>query len=583
MDGNPWQVASLQDFLYLKCPECTFDTQEEENFEKHALQNHKLSSVFFGEIFVKDEKLNSEEDHKDPLTINGEIRDQSRMTSSEFFSFAPIVPKLSNIKEELIDEFCEKIENNSNTEEPKPNICNKCDKGFTSAKSLKQHFGNVHEEKKFQCDLCSLKFSQKATLKGHVAAVHEGNKPYECSFCNKRFGMKGTLKTHIKLSHEKKKSYKQCNVCAAMFANKHNLNLHITAVHEGGETNNDQIQKCEYCDYTTTRKSCITKHELSTHKELVLKPEVEINYTTTKGPPSRYGTSIAFHHEGYRYHRDRFNGDKSLQFLRCQFSHKKEDKCPGTAILDVQNEFIKPKISHNHDPKDSKNENKQYKCTKYLDQHIKLVQEGSQNKTCSICNKTFTTTLGVKRHIEMVHDKITPFLCTICGYKFTMKRTLENHISAVHEGKKPHVCSHCGKSFGLMKTLKTHIAVVHEGKKSFQCNVCAAMFADKQALNLHITAVHEGKKLYKCPECEKSFGFKCSLTLHLRTVHEGKKAFQCDLCSLKFSQRGTLKGHVAAVHEGNKPYECSFCDKRFGVKGTLKTHIKLSHEKKEKE
>ena len=102
MDGNPWQVASLQDFLYLKCPECSFDTQEEEIFEDHALQNHKLSSVFFGEIFVKDENLNSEEDHKDPLKINGEIRDQSDITSSENLSL-PIVPKLSNINEDLID------------------------------------------------------------------------------------------------------------------------------------------------------------------------------------------------------------------------------------------------------------------------------------------------------------------------------------------------------------------------------------------------------------------------------------------------------------------------------------------------
>ena len=43
MDINPWQVASLQDFLYLKCPECVFETQDEEKFEDHALQNHKLS------------------------------------------------------------------------------------------------------------------------------------------------------------------------------------------------------------------------------------------------------------------------------------------------------------------------------------------------------------------------------------------------------------------------------------------------------------------------------------------------------------------------------------------------------------
>ena len=57
MDGNPWQVASLQDFLYLKCPECTFDTQEDLSFQDHALENHPLSFVFFGETFVKEENF----------------------------------------------------------------------------------------------------------------------------------------------------------------------------------------------------------------------------------------------------------------------------------------------------------------------------------------------------------------------------------------------------------------------------------------------------------------------------------------------------------------------------------------------
>ena len=126
MDINPWQVASLQDFSYLKCPECVFETQDEEKFEDHALQNHKLSFVFFGETFVREENLNSEENDKDSLIINGKIKDQSCMTSSGFSSLSPIAPKISNIKEELIDdpiEFSEKIENTSNAEKPKPHMC----------------------------------------------------------------------------------------------------------------------------------------------------------------------------------------------------------------------------------------------------------------------------------------------------------------------------------------------------------------------------------------------------------------------------------------------------------------------------
>ena len=55
---NPWLVDSLQDFLFLKCPECTFDTKEEDYFQEHATEKHPLSIVFFAESKVyKEEQL----------------------------------------------------------------------------------------------------------------------------------------------------------------------------------------------------------------------------------------------------------------------------------------------------------------------------------------------------------------------------------------------------------------------------------------------------------------------------------------------------------------------------------------------
>ena len=52
---NPWQVESLQDFSFLKCPECTFDTKEEIIFQDHAIENHPLSFVLFGKLFKEEE------------------------------------------------------------------------------------------------------------------------------------------------------------------------------------------------------------------------------------------------------------------------------------------------------------------------------------------------------------------------------------------------------------------------------------------------------------------------------------------------------------------------------------------------
>jgi hypothetical protein len=48
MTFNPWRVESLEEFAYLKCPECSFDCKEDTIFKDHALKNHPLSIVLFG-------------------------------------------------------------------------------------------------------------------------------------------------------------------------------------------------------------------------------------------------------------------------------------------------------------------------------------------------------------------------------------------------------------------------------------------------------------------------------------------------------------------------------------------------------
>ena len=51
MTVNPWQVDSVQEFSFLKCPECKFETKEEYIFQNHAVLNHPLSIVLFGNGF----------------------------------------------------------------------------------------------------------------------------------------------------------------------------------------------------------------------------------------------------------------------------------------------------------------------------------------------------------------------------------------------------------------------------------------------------------------------------------------------------------------------------------------------------
>ena len=52
MNLNPWNVASIEEFSYLNCPECNFHTKEKDNFQDHATKNHPLSAVLFSKEVI---------------------------------------------------------------------------------------------------------------------------------------------------------------------------------------------------------------------------------------------------------------------------------------------------------------------------------------------------------------------------------------------------------------------------------------------------------------------------------------------------------------------------------------------------
>ena len=79
MTENPWDVDSIQAFSFLKCPECIFDTKEEEIFQEHAVENHPLSFVLFGKADLKEE----DEDFYENLETE-EIRDNGKFVCGGF-------------------------------------------------------------------------------------------------------------------------------------------------------------------------------------------------------------------------------------------------------------------------------------------------------------------------------------------------------------------------------------------------------------------------------------------------------------------------------------------------------------------
>ena len=92
MAQNPWAVDSIKAFYFLKCPECDFDTKEENSFETHATKNHPLSLVLFDKksinedfdsIYIKEEPLSN-------FDTQNSYEGQKPSTQNPFSQLSPI-------------------------------------------------------------------------------------------------------------------------------------------------------------------------------------------------------------------------------------------------------------------------------------------------------------------------------------------------------------------------------------------------------------------------------------------------------------------------------------------------------------
>ena len=265
MAQNPWLVDSINAFYFLNCPECAFNTKEENCFQEHAMENHPLSFVLFG----KSEGDLSVLEDTEPVTSDNYIiehmsKDNLHLPSDSYESLSlPIKQECdeSNLGDEefLVDhnsymDYCEpKLEHSENTLEeyswqddplsvskkvaPKKRTykfsCDICGCSFNRNCKLKHHIEVVHEGKKpFKCKICGVRFTEKGNLKKHTVAKHEGKKPFQCWICGYSCPQSNDLKKHISLVHEGNKPYK-CSMCQSSFSQNGKLLKHIAAVHEG--------------------------------------------------------------------------------------------------------------------------------------------------------------------------------------------------------------------------------------------------------------------------------------------------------------------------------------------------------------
>ena len=527
MNVNPWQVDSIQEFYFLKCPECNFTNKEEIDFKAHAIKNHPLSIPFFETfdftieengtfegcdkenestdtfITIKEEVLpmrndyeNSEKEFKtenyvnlikkeeenDPLTMGNSIIKSEK----EFLNLETVVN---------FETPCKKSLDISNVKSHK---CSICIRSFRSFKRLSKHRAAEHEgEEPFKCHICDARFFKKITMNRHLTSVHEGMKPFKCSRCDSSFSSNADMNRHIDSVHEGNKPY-TCSFCGVKLAQKSYLKTHIETVHEGKKP-----YECPTCDFSTAGKVTLKNHISAIHEK-----------------------------------------KKPYQCSVC-----------GTSFTTRVN----------------------------LGRHIASVHERKQEYQCPKCDLRFSLSSNLKRHVAVVHEGIKNFQCPVCGNCFALKKTMQTHIATVHEGKKPFKCEMCDSSFSQRGQLKRHIATVHEGQKPFKCSICDSSFTQSRSLKRHIAAVHErNMDTHINSDHEEK---EQNNEIKENAVQE---PMECNLCAITLKHASNYIKHYQTEH-GTLPPEYAdketfICDQCPGIylsKSILKSHIRKRHMKTE--
>ena len=515
MDINPWQVKSIQEFSFLKCPECTFDSKEEHTFQDHAIENHPLSFTLFG-------KALKEEYFEDPLTF-----EEHKLDLEEDLNLKN-EPKnlfLSSISDE---ESFDKPEGSEDNENHSNNVA-------IDHKKLYQSDNLVHEEKKlYQCTWCEAKFKTNYELKNHKERVHEGEK------CDKTF----LHEFQTKVAHEKARHHK-CSLCDYSSGYSSNLKKHMSNIHK-----KEKPYKCfEFFEDPLT----FEEHNLDIEEDFDLKNEPE---------------NLRVH----EYHNSKFHDGKKPGAHEGSQLISKDRKVLKQEVLSIDALSVKRHSSVPLVP-EAKTSNMIATLPKSdVNKHISTfhgqgstpkISEFDKKIQCSTCFKDFLTKYSLKEHISSAHGK--DFRCPFCFKNFSCKDELNIHLSEVHEKKEIEKnklqCPLCPTKFIFKGELNRHLSKVHEGKKlpikkkskwnlsKFPCHICSRLFRTQFAFNNHVSKVHEE---FKCSICFKVFGEKATLIRHSSYVHEKNMPYQCPFCPVTFGYRNYFDKHLTMFHKGKE-------------------------------
>ena len=547
---NPWQVPSLDEYLYYCCPECELRTKEYKLFFNHAVALHQSASVLLEEVPETSDPLEVSEDivvkeeyteTTDEVVIDnkrkfepdscieeeGPLNKKVKTNEVQCYYCGYITENTTVIEDHIRDKHNSDVTNIMHGL-PRDHQCEQCKVVFISEEILKVHLcGITNPSIKLcdasvieVCDQCGLEFKGHRSLLYHYAAKHSTEKKFDCDLCDYKFYTLSSLRTHKKAVHQ---GSTVCDTCGRAFKSLITLRKHEREVHLGAKRK-QLSEKCKLCEFRSLSRPVLRQHMSDEH------PDYNPYLCEDCGKSFSMKTYFTVH-------------------LRSKQCTKKSTVKVSTVSKKVK------KVSK----KVSKVSNEVSKVSNELSNEVPYKED---NFKCDHCGIKFSTKLQLKSHVWNAHTQKF-FICTLCEKVIHSRKKLKKHYIESHSKRlvKDEVlaCEHCDMKFETSEEFNEHQKLQHQLSSEHYCDQCGKTFASTIILQAHKMECHNYNPLN--PQYSQSFN-----------------TFKCDLCPKRLKSKGTLRAHRKELHEKEiHKHFCQDCEFTAYYLNTLKDHISTNH------
>ena len=571
----------------MNCPECAFKAKEENVFQDHAVKNHSLSHIFFGQSsevvltnfpsgeFSNATVVNQPDKKKDKSTTLQSIKSEFVTVKTEFHSEVSIEDKIIDPLEKIpTQEF---IISDIKTEELEDITADIDEQSLNPNEDVSKKFNNQSTNIKnwnvFSPESQEMIPIEKFPKRDKTISI------FKCQIPPKKSPPKPMImKTY---------SYQEKNTYARLIAEALNNFPNGAALHP------DSIYKAINVRYPQYKMD-----------NPIWKADIRNNLSINR----------KFIQEGEYW---KLAPDHSISISIVQKSGRHSSKKQDHGSIAESNgigENSLASTSYQENFVQAKNQLKNNAT--FVQERIRTLARTlarQSNVDCPTCEKNFRNDQNLREHILNSHKS---FNCSECNYKGKIRYDIENHMKSVHEKDWKFNCFFCNETFENANNLQVHNKNVHEVNFCHFEN-CEFISDLKSSLKQHITLKHghqenvsnpdktleelinadetildekEEEKVEKSEKCGTKRTYtmsELSSEIPAKIIREEElpiiskvwKKCPNKFCNFGDEEEHIIEKHMRIVHINQCPH-CDFtCTKGAGLKGftAMADHIEKKH------